>query len=201
MKRIFGFSFLFILFAIMAYGITGSGACFTDSVTIEKNIITTGKVALLVSDEVRSNPDLEPGAGYQELLRFCVSNGGSYNTKWRGKLTDVSAPGGMENEILIQAIIINPDKNSSSRSDGKHDGESGENNIIWFTDKSVSELMKPNRYILMNSEPFKPNDRACFSFQAKMKGSAGDGFNQSNFAANLQLDATQWISTAEDWSK
>ena len=199
MKRLIVFSFLAVLFSIMVYGISGSGAWFSDSVTIQNASITTGNIDLVVSDEVRSKPDLEPGGGYQELLHFCLSNGGSYNMKWRGRLTDVGAPVGMEKEILIQAIIINPEKSSFSKNDG-HDDEHGNGNTVWFTDKSVPELMQSNPHILMDSVPFKPNQRACFSFQAKMKGTAGDGFVQSNFKANLQLDATQWISTAEEWS-
>ena len=93
---------LFILsFIFLAYGITGTGAWFSDQVSLENNSITTGNIDLVVSDVVKSNPTLEPGGDYQELLRFCVKNGGSYNMKWRGSLRNVDSPGGMGDKILI----------------------------------------------------------------------------------------------------
>jgi hypothetical protein len=66
-------------------------------------------------------------------------------------------------------------------------------------------LMSANPFILLDSstnpEPFKPNDKVCYSIQAKLPGNVENEYQQTTFNATLQLDATQWISTAEDWSK
>jgi predicted ribosomally synthesized peptide with SipW-like signal peptide len=196
MKRFAVLSFLFLFtIVVMALGISGSGAWFTDQVRLDNNSITTGKLELVISDVAQSNPTLEPGGDYQEILRFCVKNGGSYNMKWRGILTSIEAPAGLENQVLLRAIS-NPEPEFS--------GNYGAAKAIWFKNQPATALMVANPYLLVdvstNSEPFKPNDRICYSFQAKLAESAGSEFEKKSFAATLQLDATQWIST-EDWSK
>ena len=200
MIRIFGLSFLFLILVFaMAYGISGSGAWFTDQVNIENNSISTGNIYLVVSDLVSSDPALEPGGDYQEMLRFCVKNGGSYNMKWRGMLTAVKAPAGMADQILMRGVILDLEKDANVKK--THDGEKA----IWFTDKTATMLMHANPHILLdastNEIPFKPNDRFCYSIQAKLSGNADSTYQKETFAATLQLDATQWISTDGNWSK
>ena len=181
----------------MAYGISGSGAWFTDQVSLENNSISTGSIDLVLSDVVKSDPDLEPGGEYQEMLRFCVKNGGSYNMKWRGMLSAVQAPTGMTDQILMRGLIINPGKKSGDH----HDDE----NTIWFKDQPASALTSANKYLLLdastNPEPFKPDDSQCYAIQAKLKDSAGSAFQNKAFKANLQLDATQWINNSSGWSE
>ena len=197
MKRFLVLSFLFLLLiVVMAYGVSGSGAWFTDQVRLENNSITTGNLDLVISDVTQSTPTLEPGGDYQELLRFCLKNGGSYDLKWRGILTGIQAPDGLADQILIR-VMINPESGFS--------GNYGRTKTIWFKNQPANTLMAPNSELLVDasttSEPFKPNDRACYSFQAKLAESAGSEFEKKSFHATLQLDATQWISTASEWSK
>lgn len=196
MKRIFVLSIMIIIgFAFMAYGVSSSGAWFTDQATIENNSITTGNIDLVISDVVLSNTAFEPGADYQEMVRFCVRNAGNYNMKWRGKLTAVQAPAGMADQILMRAVINPADD---------YKGNYGAANTEWFTDQPATALMAANPYILLdsttNQELFKPADVICYSLQAKLPESADNAFQQKTFAATLQLDATQWISTDSGWT-
>lgn len=188
--------FSVLLIVGMASGISGSGAWFTDQVSLENNRISTGNLDLVISEVEQSDPVLEPGGDYQEMLRFCVKNGGSYAMKWRGILTGVQAPEGLGNQVLIRAII-NPESEFS--------GNYGPAKTIWFKNQPATSLMVTNSSILLDAsttaEPFKPNDRICYSFQAKLAESAGSEFEQKAFQATLQLDATQWISTTSQWSK
>jgi predicted ribosomally synthesized peptide with SipW-like signal peptide len=184
------------LLAVMAAGMTGTGAWFTDQVSIDNNSITTGSINLTATDVEKSTPILEPGGNYQEVLRFCVKNTGTYNMKWRGIFTAVKASDGVEDKLLIKAII-NPSK--------KFSGNYGPEDTVWFNDVPASALKSGNVFILLdsstNTEPFKPEDRVCYSFQAKLTSGADNLTKKITYTANLQLDATQWINTDSNWSK
>ena len=180
-----------VMLAVMAFGMTGTGAWFTDQVTLENNLISTGNIDLIISDALKLAPSLEPGGEYQELLRFCARNGGSYDMKWRGMFTSVDAPDGMAELIKIRAVM-NPTGLS---------GNYGQANSVWFTDVSAADLMTPNQFIFVDSsvsDPFKPNHMLCLSLQAKLDPSASNEIGYKTFVANLQLDATQWINPEFD---
>lgn len=180
-----------LLLVVMAFGMTGTGAWFTDQVTIENNLITTGNIDLIISDSLKFAPSLEPGGEYQEMLRFCARNGGSYDMKWRGMFTTVDAPAGMVELIKIRAIL-NPTGFA---------GNYGQANSVWFSDVSAAALMVPNQSILLDpsvATPFKPTASVCVSLEAKLDASASNAVSFKTFVANLQLDATQWINPAFD---
>lgn len=180
-----------VLLAVMAFGMAGTGAWFTDQATLENNLISTGNIDLIISDELKLAPSLEPGGEYQEMLRFCARNGGTYDMKWRGMFTSVDAPDGMAELIKIRAIM-----NPSGLL-----GNFGPANSVWFTDVSAADLMEPNQFIFVDSSvanPFKPNHMLCISLQARLDASASNEIGYKTFVANLQLDATQWINPEFD---
>jgi predicted ribosomally synthesized peptide with SipW-like signal peptide len=183
-----------LLIAVLAYGVSGSAAWFSDTAVIETNVINTGTVDLALSDVYGTTPVLEPGGDYKEILRFCAVNQGSTNLKWRGHFTDIQAPAGLMDQILI-SVIINPT--------GDFSGNYGPVMTVWFMDVPIQELAQPNGYLLLdpgtNPEPFKPADKTCYTILARLGSTATNTYQQAVFSATLQLNATQWISTDPDW--
>jgi predicted ribosomally synthesized peptide with SipW-like signal peptide len=197
MKRlIFPIVLILLLTGVMAYGISGTGAWFTDMATIDNNSISTGNIDLVLSDVRPSTPLLEPGGKFQEMLRFCITNGGSFNMKWRGIFTKVNAPEGMADQILI-SMVSNPENTFAGNFDSP--------GRVLFADVPVSSLVVPNTHLLLdpstNKDPFKPKDKVCYSILARLNSTAGDSFKQSDFSASLQLNATQWINSTEKWTE
>ena len=197
MKKYFILSILtLLLIVVLVFGVTGSAAWFTDTAVIEANIINTGTIDLAFSDVYRTTPLLEPGGGYTEILRFCAVNQGTFNLKWRGQFTNIQAPEGLADKILI-SVIINPDSTFS--------GNYGPVGAVWFMDVPVQQLASPNSYLLLdastNSEPFKPSDKVCYTILARLGSTATNTYQQAVFSANLELNATQWISTDPDWAE
>jgi predicted ribosomally synthesized peptide with SipW-like signal peptide len=117
-----------LLIAVLAYGVSGSAAWFSDTAVIETNVINTGTVDLALSDVYGTTPVLEPGGDYMEILRFCAVNQGSTNLKWRGQFTDIQAPAGLMDQILI-SVIINPT--------GDFSGNYGPAMTVWFMDVPI----------------------------------------------------------------
>ena len=185
-----------LLIIVLAYGVSGSAAWFTDTAVIETNIINTGTIDLAFSDVYRTTPLLEPGGGYSEILRFCAINNGTFNLKWRGQFTNIQAPEGLTDKILI-SVIINPASTFS--------GNYGPAMTVWFVDVPIQELAHPNGYLVLDPgtypEPFKPSDRICYSFLASLDSTATNTNQQAVFTANLELNATQWISNDPDWNE
>lgn len=191
MKRSYLIFFISI-FLVMAYGMTGTGAWFTDQVMIEDAAVTTGNLDLVLSDITKFTPALEPGGDYKEALRFCAKNNGTYTMKFRGVLANIVAPSGMAEKILVKAVM-NPVGLA---------GNYGPANTPRFENVPVAELMAANTHILLDStvaEPFKKDDFICYSIQAKLSSAAGNAYQSKTFSANLILDATQWINPG--WSE
>ncbi len=184
------------LMAVLVYGVSGSAAWFTDSAVIEGNIINTGNLDLTFSEVARTTPVLEPGGDYTEILRFCAINEGSINLKWRGRFTDIQAPEGLADKILISAVI-NPSSTFT--------GNFGPPQAVWFVDVPIQELAHPNTYLVLDPgtspEPFKPSDKICYSFLARLSSTATNTFQEAAFSANLEVNATQWISNDPDWAE
>lgn len=185
-----------LLVAVLVYGISGSAAWFSEIVRIENNVITTGNIDMGITEVEKFTPVLEPGGDYMEVLRFCAENQGTYDMKWRGLLTDIKAPAGMTDKILI-SVIINPTRELT--------GNYGPVGEVWFMDVPVTELTTPNTHLLLDAStnplPFKPADRVCYSLLARLDESAQNEYPQAIFSATLQLNAIQWISTSLDWSE
>jgi len=197
MKKYFILSILTLfMILVLVYGVSGSYAWFTDTAMIEGNIINTGTIDLAISDVSRTTPLLEPGGGYTEILRFCAINNGNFNMKWRGHFTNIQAPEGLTGKILISAII-NPTSTLS--------GNYGPTKKLWFADVPIQELAQINDYLVLDpgttTEPFKPSDKVCYTFMARLSSTATNNYQQANFSANLALNATQWISTDPDWAE
>jgi len=198
MKKHFILSILtLLLIVVLVYGVTGSAAWFSDTAVIEANVINTGTIDLAFSDVHRTTPLLEPGGGYTEILRFCAINQGTFNMKWRGQFTDIKTPKGLTDKILI-SVIINPTSNLS--------GNYGPTKKVWFKDVPIQKLSQINEYLVLdpgtNTEPFKPSDKICYSFLASLSSTATTKtYQQAVFSANLELNATQWISTDPDWAE
>jgi len=197
MKKNVILSFLtLLLIVVLAYGVSGSYAWFSDTAVIESNIINTGTIDLAFSDVFRTTPNLEPGGGYTEILRFCAINQGTFDLKWRGQFTNIQTAEGLADKILI-SVIINPTSTFS--------GNFGPSNTVWFEDVPIQELAHPNDYLILDpsnnpDEPFKPSDKICYSFLARLSSTAtAETAQQADFSGNLALNATQWISTDPDW--
>jgi predicted ribosomally synthesized peptide with SipW-like signal peptide len=180
--------------AILSYGLIGTGAWFNDQAAITDNIISSGNLDLAISDVIPSTPMMKSGGDYVEILRFCAVNQGSTNLKWRGQFTDLQAPAGLMDQILI-SVIINPTSTFS--------GNYGPATTVWFMDVPIQELANPNSYLLLdpgtNPEPFKPADKACYAILARLGSTATNTYQQDVFTTTLRLNATQWISTDPDW--
>ncbi len=186
------FIILLALLAVMALGMSGTGAWFTDEAVLESNSISTGSFDLVISDVAKTVLTLEPGADYLELLRFCAHNGGTYDMKWRGMFSNVQAPAGLADLITFKAVV-NP---------GGLAGNYGPSNTTWFTDVPASSLMAPNPSFLLDTAAarvFKPGDFICFSLQARLDKTAGNDFSEKSFTANFKVEAVQWINAA--WEK
>ena len=80
MKKKWTILIALVAIAVMAYGVIGSGAWFTDTQTISDNVITTGIMELGVSGGPLVVNNLEPGAGYQPAGYFCAQNTGNYGS-------------------------------------------------------------------------------------------------------------------------
>lgn len=199
-KIIATFSIFVILVTFISTGITGSGAWFSDQLSLDNNRISTGNIDLTVSDVIRSTPKLEPGGGFQEVLRFCLKNTGSYNMKWRGTFNSIQAPDGFLNFVEMRGFI-----KAEHETEKQHKGEHEEDSTVWFKDQPLNTLLEPNHFMLydasITSEPFKPGAQKCYSIEAKLTGGAGNSYLDTSLGATLKLDATQWINATDNWTE
>jgi predicted ribosomally synthesized peptide with SipW-like signal peptide len=180
------------LLGVLAYGVTGTGAWFTDSAKIENNSIATGNLDLTVWGGPFQAANLEPGADYSKLGVFCARNDGSYDMKWRGYLKDVSGSSALKDKLSFRATL-NPEGAV---------GNYGPSGKVLFTDVAFSTLMNPdNGYILMDDPDyaFAPGSWACYQIDVRLAASAGNAVQSKTVSAAIRLDATQRINPG--WSE
>jgi predicted ribosomally synthesized peptide with SipW-like signal peptide len=180
------------LFAIMALGMSGTSAWFTDQKSIENLTISTGNLDLQINNVTQAAILFEPGDGYKEVLRFCAKNNGDYAMKWRAVIAPVQNDAGLQTILLFKAIINPPGLA----------GNYGPANTVRFSDIALSALLVPNAHFMLgptSDEPFLSGKQICYSLQAKLQSSAGNILKGKVFKANLVFNATQWINPG--WSE
>ncbi len=174
------------LVAVLAFGIIGSGAWFTDTASIENNSVSTGELDLSVWGGPFTATKLEPGGDYVKLGVFCAKNEGDYDMKWRGWMTDVSDPANLRSKLLVRGVI-NPTGNV---------GNYGPENYELFTDIPFTQLTSANSIIAItnSADPLYPGYYACYEIQAKLDGSAPNSMQNATLEAKFFIEATQRLN-------
>ncbi len=188
MTKKFFFVAIIALVAVLAYGVSSTGAWFTDSAKIENNAISSGNLDLTVWGGPFQVSNLEPGGEYRSLGVFCAKNEGDYDMKWRGYIKDFAGSTALKDKLYIQAIM-NPTGAV---------GNYGPSNATLFTDVSFNTLTNPANGIIVTDDPtwaFTPGSWACYDIQVKLSSSAGNIVQGKSLTATLHLDATQRINT------
>ncbi len=91
------------MIAILAYGVIGSGAWFSDSATSSANTITTGTLSIddgQLSKATINVPNLAPGDVTGDIV-FYITNNGNVNLAWLGDLSFTDPSGGLADVIYI----------------------------------------------------------------------------------------------------
>lgn len=186
-------TFIIGSFFVIIYGMTGSGAWFTDNATAS-GAISSGNFDLKVSGEPLQISKIEPGEGYQSLGEFCVQNNGDYDMKFHGYMKDVNDPGNLQSFLLIKFEI----KALNDTDDNNYGPEDG---AVIATDVPFTDLMAWNETIAVipemagNSEPFAPGMKACYKVSGRLSSAAGNDQISKTMTANLFINATQWINS------
>ena len=181
---------IILALAVMAFGVLGTGAWFTDSAQINNNYITTGSLDLKVTGGPFTGKNLEPGADYRSLGIFCVENIGQYDMKWRGWVVDLSDAKNLSGQLLVK-VVMNPDGTEWNY---------GPPNKTLFEDIPFSSIVGVNDYLVLNDPdyPFKPGDRACYNVQASLPSTVGNNLQSARLDANFYIQGTQYINTGWD---
>jgi predicted ribosomally synthesized peptide with SipW-like signal peptide len=187
-------SILIIVFSILAFGLLGSGAWFSDSASVSGSI-SSGNFDLQASGGPFSISKVEPGAGYQSVGDFCLRNSGDYNMKFRGYIKDLDDPGNLRDYLLLR-IEMKPFNEEDQNNYGPADGK------LLVTDIPFASLMAWNDVLALypggpgDPIPFAPGSKVCYTISTRLSGTAGNDQIQKSLIAQLYIDATQWISTA-----
>lgn len=196
MKKLFLITTL-VLLTVLAFGLLGTGAWFTDSATLAGNRVSTGNLDLGVTwNGAWSVTKIEPGADYRLLGYFCAINAGDYDMKWRGMLRNITDEKGLRWYLVVRATANPSDLPADLLPNGNH----GPDNTIVFTDVPFHTLTGWNAYIqdAHPSYPFNPGEKICEKVEVKLLSSAPNSVQAATLTADLYLDATQYISDA--WS-
>ncbi len=90
---------------VMAFGMIGTGAWFTDKETVSKDV-TTGTLDLTIGGSAVTDPisirGLEPGAAPTHLGDYCINNAGTIDFKWRMKMALTDNPNNLANFLNVQ---------------------------------------------------------------------------------------------------
>jgi predicted ribosomally synthesized peptide with SipW-like signal peptide len=189
MKKLFVLATLGIM-AVLVFGLVSTGAWFTDSASIDGGQVTTGNLDLrLGQDGPWKITNIEPGAPYQTFGYFCAYNDGDYDMKWRGYL-EIVGDTALAPYLLIKATA-NPEG---------YVGNHGPQGDVVFQDVPFNTLKVWNGYIQDAHPlyPFKPGDRICEKIEVKLLSTAPNAVQGKTLIANLNIEATQFISDA--WS-
>ncbi|HOG45275.1 MAG TPA: TasA family protein [Anaerolineae bacterium] len=197
--RIFlGTAITLLLVAVMAIGAIGSGAWFTDNATITANDIKTGTLSFSASSAFEFPVDtsnMEPGGGKVTVGYFTVTNTGTLNMKWRGKLDGVVDAGNI-GQYLYLTVTLNPTDVVG------YDGNYGPAApSVTVNHVCVNELDDWNDEIVLDDPvwPFKPWDWAGYKVEIEMDKSAPDTAQGQTYSAHLYLEATQYINDSVGW--
>jgi len=186
---------IFIIGALLVliYGMSGSGAWFTDNATASGSV-SSGNFDLVVSGEPLLLSKIEPGAGYQPLGEFCVQNNGDYDMKFRGYMKDVVDPGNLRSYLLIKIEI-------KALNEVDHNNYGPIDGAVLAIDVPFTDLMSWNDTIVLtpggagNPDPFTAGMKACYKVSGKLTNTAGDDQISKTMTSTLFFNATQWINS------
>ncbi len=185
-------TFVVLAVCILVFGMTGSGAWFTDNASAS-GAISSGNFDFEVSGAPLSLSNAEPGAGYQPLGEFCVQNNGDYDMKFRGYMKDVVDPGNLRSFLLVKIEI-------KALNVSDHNTYGPQDDAIIALDVPFTSLMEWNDTIALfagganNPDPFAAGMKACYKVSGKLSNAAGNDQIAKTLTATLYFNATQWIN-------
>lgn len=173
--------------AILVFGVTSTGAWFTDTGSIVGNSVSTGSLDL----EITYAPEhfaisyLEPGAPAREAGRFCIKNIGDYNMRVRGWIQNEVDPNNLSNYIMVQ-MIQNPTGLVGMYGPPQTD--------LWDEPVPFNSLLGRNTYLDMDDvdTPFAPQYQICYAMMVSLSSSAPNSVQASTITADIFLEAEQF---------
>ena len=193
-RKIIKYFFITGMTVVLVYGLSGSGAWFTDTAA-SPGSISSGDFNLVLSEEPLKLENLEPGTDYQPVGKICIENQGDYDMKFRGIIKDVDDPGNLQSYLILKIEI-----KEINETDHNNYGPAGVALEI-AKDVPLSAFLDWNDFIAIvpgspnAPQPFSPGMKICYVISGKLGGDAGNEQIAKTLNANLIIESTQWINS------
>lgn len=192
MKKQLAFLLLIPFVALMVYGLLGTNAWFTATVTTNGSI-SSGNFDLQVSGGPLDLTKLEPGAGYRQVGEFCLVNAGDYDMKLRVRVDNVSDPGALQDLLKVKLVL-------KALNSEDHNTYGGLDDIELFSDIPFSALLDWNDETRLlfetdgTTDPFVPDMKSCYKLYVSLSEEAGNSQLSQDLTFDLLFNATQYIN-------
>jgi hypothetical protein len=191
-KKVLLYTFFIGLSTVLIYGMTGSGAWFTNSAFLAGSV-SSGNFEFKITGGPLHLDKIEPGAGYTSVGEFCVQNSGEYDMKFRGYMKGVEDPGNLASYLLLR-LDMKPYNPTDENNYGPVIGTTLATDLPFTDLMAVNDLLAATPSDEDIPEPFAPGKKACYEVSARLAGDAGNDQLSKTLKADLYFDATQWIN-------